>query len=163
MLIETGKANGTNSKDNGRSQLASDGKLPRHKVGAPRPSLIPPLLKTGMPAGLQNLVERKESRLPQFANVGSSPMPAETAPGNLAISMKRTARREREGPRLTNRELDVLGQVARGLSNKQIAGRLSLSEKTVRNHLSHIFEKLGACNRTEAVMTAMRSGLHMWP
>ena len=66
-------------------------------------------------------------------------------------------------PRLTNREMDVLGQVARGLSNKQIAGRLSLSEKTVRNHLTHIFGKLEACNRTQAVMTAIRSGLRIWP
>jgi DNA-binding NarL/FixJ family response regulator len=83
-------------------------------------------------------------------------MPAETVPGILATSVKRSAR-------LTDREMDVLGQVARGLSNKQIAGRLSLSEKTVRNHLSHIFGKLEARNRTEAVMTAMRSGLHIWP
>ena len=70
---------------------------------------------------------------------------------------------EHEGPRLTNREMDVLGHVARGLSNKQIAGRLCLSEHTVRNHLAHIFGKLEACNRTQAVMTAMRSGLHIWP
>jgi DNA-binding CsgD family transcriptional regulator len=162
MLIKTGNANGKNSKDN-RSQLASDGKVSRPKIGVPPPSLILPLLKTATPAGLGDLHEQEESRLHQFVTVASSAMPAETVPGILATSVKRSARCEQEGPRLTNREMDVLGQVARGLSNKQIAARLSLSEKTVRNHLSHIFGKLEACNRTEAVMTAMRSGLHIWP
>jgi DNA-binding NarL/FixJ family response regulator len=66
-----------------------------------------------------------------------------------------------EGPRaqLTRREVHVLNHVANGLSNKQIARRLGLSEKTVRNHLSHVFTKLGATNRTEAVLNAMRAGL----
>ena len=61
--------------------------------------------------------------------------------------------------RLSGRELHVLTQVAAGLSNKQIAKLLGLSQKTVRNHLSRIFSKLGASNRTEAVMNAMRIGL----
>ena len=61
--------------------------------------------------------------------------------------------------RLSLRELHVLKLVARGLSNKQIAARLTISDKTVRNHMSRIFKKLSAGNRTEAVMKAMRSGL----
>jgi DNA-binding NarL/FixJ family response regulator len=65
--------------------------------------------------------------------------------------------------RLTRRERHVLGHVAQGLSNKQIAARLGLSEKTVRNHLSRVFVKLEANNRTQAVMTALRSGLQIWP
>jgi DNA-binding NarL/FixJ family response regulator len=60
---------------------------------------------------------------------------------------------------LSTRELNVLKQVAVGLSNKQIAVRLGISQKTVRNHLSRVFSKLGAGNRTEAVMNAMRVGL----
>ena len=60
---------------------------------------------------------------------------------------------------LSGRELNVLGLVARGLSNKQIASKLGISDKTVRNHLSRIFRKLDAGNRTQAVMNAMRSGL----
>jgi len=60
---------------------------------------------------------------------------------------------------LSSRELHVLKLVARGLSNKQIASRLAISDKTVRNHLSRIFKKLDAGNRTEAVMNAMRGGL----
>lgn len=65
--------------------------------------------------------------------------------------------------RLTRREVDVLGQVASGLSNKQIAARLRLSEKTIRNHLSRIFEKLEVSNRTAAVMIAMRTDPQIWP
>jgi len=60
---------------------------------------------------------------------------------------------------LSSRELHVLKQVAAGLSNKQIARRLGISEKTVRNHLTRVFSKLGATNRTEAVVSAMRTGL----
>ena len=53
----------------------------------------------------------------------------------------------------------MLVEVGRGGSNKQIAKHLGISQKTVRNHLSRIFTKLGASNRTEAVMNAMRRGL----
>ena len=61
-----------------------------------------------------------------------------------------------EKSKLTNRELHVLVNVAEGLTNKQIAVRLGLSENTVRNHLTRVYNKLEAGNRTEAVMTAMR-------
>ena len=88
---------------------------------------------------------------------------AERVPWIPVTSPGRSAGCEQERARLTNREIDVLGEVAQGLSNKQIAGRLRLSENTVRNHLAHIFGKLEACNRTQAVMTAMRSGVHIWP
>ncbi|SRR6266566_411847 len=77
----------------------------------------------------------------------------------LAVS---PADRETPEPRhgqLSTRELDVLKQVAAGLSNKQIARVLDISESTVRNHLSRVFNKLQAANRTEAVMKALRSGL----
>ncbi|HEV2415978.1 MAG TPA: response regulator transcription factor [Candidatus Dormibacteraeota bacterium] len=60
---------------------------------------------------------------------------------------------------LSKRELHILKQVAGGLSNKQIARLLGISEKTVRNHLSRAFSKLRATNRTEAVLSAMRIGL----
>ena len=60
---------------------------------------------------------------------------------------------------LSRRELEVLHGVAGGLSDKQVAGRLGISPKTVRNHLSTIFTKLGAANRVEAVIRALRSGL----
>ncbi|MBV1850511.1 LuxR C-terminal-related transcriptional regulator [Catellatospora tritici] len=52
---------------------------------------------------------------------------------------------------LTRREQEVLAQLAQGLSNAAIAHRLMLTEKTVKNHLQHIFAKLGVTRRTEAV------------
>ena len=60
---------------------------------------------------------------------------------------------------LTPRELDVLRQMAEGLSNKAIAHRLGISEHTVKFHVNAILGKLGAQSRTEAVIHAMRTGL----
>lgn len=60
---------------------------------------------------------------------------------------------------LTPRELEVLGLVAEGLPNKTIAGRLGISDQTVKFHVSMIYAKLGAVNRTDAVRRAARQGL----
>lgn len=60
---------------------------------------------------------------------------------------------------LSARELEVLQLLARGDSNKQIAARLTLSENTIKTHLSRIFDKLGARSRTEAVTVAIQRGL----
>jgi DNA-binding NarL/FixJ family response regulator len=62
-------------------------------------------------------------------------------------------------PELTRREYEVLGLLAQGQSNNAIADRLFLSEKTVRNHLSLIFDKLGVSSRAEAIVLAHRNGL----
>ena len=57
---------------------------------------------------------------------------------------------------LSDREMEVLAQVAQGKSNAQIADSLSLAEKTVRNHVSAILSKLGLSNRVEAATYAVR-------
>jgi len=62
-------------------------------------------------------------------------------------------------PQLTNRELEVLDLVARGLNNNVIARRLTLSEKTVRNRVSDILAKLHVAGRAEAVAAARDAGL----
>jgi DNA-binding NarL/FixJ family response regulator len=62
-------------------------------------------------------------------------------------------------PSLTPRERVVLEHVARGLGNKQIAARLGIAERTVKFHVSSVFTKLGAANRTEAVTRAAQAGL----
>jgi DNA-binding NarL/FixJ family response regulator len=62
-------------------------------------------------------------------------------------------------PELTPREVEVLRLVAEGHNNVVIAGRLFLSHKTVRNHVSSIFAKLQVADRAEAIVTARRSGL----
>lgn len=61
--------------------------------------------------------------------------------------------------KLTGRELDVLGLLAGGLSNRLIARRLDISEKTVKNHLSSIYLKIGATDRTQAALYAQHAGL----
>lgn len=66
---------------------------------------------------------------------------------------------DRSTQQLTERELDVLRMAARGLSNKEIGGELSLSARTVQVHLAHIFGKLQVTSRTEAVICALRRAL----
>jgi DNA-binding NarL/FixJ family response regulator len=63
------------------------------------------------------------------------------------------------GDTLTEREREVLGLVAKGYTNRQIAESLCLSEKTARNHLSHILEKLGLSRRSEAAVYAVEHRL----
>jgi two-component system nitrate/nitrite response regulator NarL len=60
---------------------------------------------------------------------------------------------------LTPREIEVLEEMAEGLSNKAIAARLGISDQTVKFHVAAICGKLGAANRTEAVRRAIRRGL----
>ena len=60
---------------------------------------------------------------------------------------------------LTNREVEILKLLANGMANKQIAYRLKISEKTVRNHVSNMYEKLGIYDRSQAVLYAVRKGL----
>ena len=60
---------------------------------------------------------------------------------------------------LTPRELAALRLLANGQSNKEIAASLGISERTVKTHLAHLFEKLGVTSRTEAVRVATRRGL----
>jgi DNA-binding NarL/FixJ family response regulator len=62
-------------------------------------------------------------------------------------------------PELTVREREVLDLVARGLGNAEIARRLYLSEKTVRNHVSHVFLKLQVADRPQAIVRAREAGL----
>ena len=60
---------------------------------------------------------------------------------------------------LTPREIKVLRMMAEGLSNKEIAARLAISDHTVKFHISSILSKLGAATRTEAVTTGIRMGI----
>jgi DNA-binding NarL/FixJ family response regulator len=79
--------------------------------------------------------------LERYVTAGASPLP--------------DARLER----LTNREREVLGLVARGLSNTKIAGRLHLGETTVKTHVRRILDKLQVRDRIGAVVLASESGL----
>lgn len=60
---------------------------------------------------------------------------------------------------LSARELQVVRLIAEGLSNKQIGANLELSDKTIKNHISHILGKLGLTARTQVAVLALRGGL----
>jgi DNA-binding NarL/FixJ family response regulator len=64
---------------------------------------------------------------------------------------------------LTTRQIDVLRELAKGLSNKQIAKVLQVTEGTVKIHLAAVFRNLRVTNRTEAVLVAQKMGLHRAP
>ena len=76
-----------------------------------------------------------------------------------ASAVLRRMRGTPSAPALTPREQSVLEHLARGQANKQIAATLGISERTVKFHMTAIFTKLGATNRTEAVTLAMQAGL----
>jgi DNA-binding NarL/FixJ family response regulator len=83
-------------------------------------------------------------------NAGKKRIPAQLA-AQLAEHMSDEA--------LTEREVEVLGQIAGGNRNRDIAERLFISEETVKVHIKHIMEKLGASDRTQAVAIGIRRGI----
>jgi DNA-binding NarL/FixJ family response regulator len=85
----------------------------------------------------------------KLASAESSKESTEAGANNLAPSV--------ESP-LTSRETAVLEQMAKGKSSKEIAHALEISPQTVKNHVSHVFSKLGVTDRTSAVLVALRHG-----
>jgi two-component system, NarL family, response regulator LiaR len=67
--------------------------------------------------------------------------------------------RKREDLGITRRELEILEQIAQGMSNREIAAKLYVSENTVKTHSSRVFDKLGARRRTQAVQLGKEFGL----
>lgn len=78
------------------------------------------------------------------------------------LSQKEERKKEEEpagAHRLSAREVDVLQRVATGKTNKEIAGDLTLSEKTIKNHVRNIFHKMQVFDRTEAAIKGIREGI----
>ena len=74
-------------------------------------------------------------------------------------TLARAAEEKVQVPKLTERELQVLKLVAQGLSNREVAGQLFISENTVKNHVRNILEKLHLHSRMEAVLYAVRENI----
>jgi DNA-binding NarL/FixJ family response regulator len=106
-------------------------------------------------AGWTIVESRREADIVISATDGSTAMSSSST-----ASMPDEGGEEDERPQesLTARERDVLGLLAEGVGNREIASRLGISEHTVKFHLSAIFGKLGAATRTDAVRRAARLG-----
>src|SRR5215510_2713190 len=129
-------------------------------VDNPEPQWVIAGLRAGINAILAREVTPEELRLAvQAAETGLILLHPSSAQGLHSRSL--TA--DRDSPAeliesLTAREQEVLRLVSNGLGNKEIAGRLRISEHTVKFHISSILGKLGAVSRTEAVSTGIRKG-----
>jgi len=99
---------------------------------------------------LKNTPARELVEVIRQVHAGKKRIPAEVA-AQLAEHMG--------DENLTNREVEILQQVAAGYRNRDVAERLSISEETVKSHLKHIMEKLNARDRTQAVAVAVRRGI----
>jgi DNA-binding NarL/FixJ family response regulator len=97
----------------------------------------------------------------EAAVVGLVTLPAELAMDVASASRAANAPRQpaTSSPPLTRREVEVLGMLAEGLANKNIAARLGISEHTVKTHVASILTKLDAFSRAEAVAVGARQGL----
>jgi DNA-binding NarL/FixJ family response regulator len=124
------------------TSFAEDGRV----VDAMRAGAAGYLLKDAQPAELVAAI--------RAAHAGGAPLHPDAA-AYLVGELRRPA----AGPDLTAREREVLELLARGMPNKAIALRLSLSEKTVKAHVSAILRKLDVTDRTQAALRAVRERL----
>jgi DNA-binding NarL/FixJ family response regulator len=90
------------------------------------------------------------------AAAGESPL-APPAARAVVAAVRDGAATQAQPPRLSAREREVLDLVRLGLANKQIALRLGIAEKTVKAHLTHVFEQIGVTDRTQAALWAERT------
>ena len=96
----------------------------------------------------------------RMAANGETAMSPALAAGFLAEARKLDSGAERDEDRIiTRREEEVLQLIADGCSTPEVAAKLYISQKTVKNHLASIYEKLNARDRTQAVITAVRMGI----
>ena len=90
----------------------------------------------------------------------AEPQPSVDRASSRAASSRADAADARSSPiPLTRREIETLGLLAQGLSNKEIAGVMWLSDRTVERHITSLYRKIGVARRSEATAFALRHGL----
>jgi DNA-binding NarL/FixJ family response regulator len=136
--------------------------------GLPGPAITVPARILGAADAYQSMTEPRPHRpaLPaaQAAkelrdDVKAGRLNSDAVEAVLAAAGHRITRRRERPAGLTAREVDVLRLLARGLSSREIASQLVISSKTVRNHIEHIYAKIGASSRATASLFAMQHGL----
>lgn len=110
-------------------------------------------------AGAQGYLLKGAPRAEIFAAIRTVSAGGALIPPVVASKLLRQVRAAESPDALTAREAEVLSLVASGLANKEIAARLSISERTVKFHVSSVLSKLGAKNRTQAVRLAREIGI----
>lgn len=110
-------------------------------------------------AGAQGYLLKGAPRAEIFTAIRTVSAGGALIPPVVASKLLRQVRAAEHPDALTAREREVLGLVAAGLANQEIADRLSISERTVKFHVSSLLGKLGAKNRTQAVRLARERGL----
>jgi DNA-binding NarL/FixJ family response regulator len=116
--------------------------------------LTPALLR----CGIHSALPRNASPDQIVAAIYAAAAGLVTVPADAASTVL-LSEKEPEGEPLTPREIEVLEMVAEGLSNKQIAARLNISDHTAKFHVNSLLGKLDAATRAEAVTKGMRRGL----
>lgn len=112
-------------------------------------------IRSALAAGALGFLQKSASRTELLAALrtvaqGNRSLPPEIARRWNALCL---------GPAITPREREILALIARGRANKEIAAALSISEDTVKRHVSHILEKLDVHDRAEATAEAIRRGI----
>ena len=111
----------------------------------------------GIWLGIRLKASRQRIIIQEVPVPAAAPAPASVAPATSQAFVPNEQKREVLG--ITRRELEILELVAMGMSNREIAGKLFVSENTVKTHCSRAFDKLGAKRRTQAVQLGKEFGL----
>jgi two-component system response regulator DegU len=123
----------------------------------------PELLQLALDGGVDGYTIKDvepSALLSAINTIASGALYVEPRAGGLLLRQHGTFGRSlRSAKHLSTREVSVVKLIANGLSNKEISSQLDLSEKTVKNHVSRIFEKLNMSSRTQVVVHAIKTGI----
>ena len=116
-------------------------------------------IRAAFAAGAVGYLVKDCSTAEMVATVTTAALGSGELRGGLASVFLGGGRRDSPNTVLTRREVEVLQMLANGASSGDVATKLFISGKTVKNHLAHIYSKLGATSRTQAVAKAVRLGI----